>query len=61
METRTAHAGNQPVAAAEEASRAATGRVWATFMIVFVGGRCLDGLGEYREQTRGSFQVSLGK
>jgi hypothetical protein len=32
MERHTAQAGNQPVAAAEEARRATTGRVWATFM-----------------------------
>jgi hypothetical protein len=30
----TAQAGNQPVAAAEEARSATTGRVWATFMMV---------------------------
>jgi hypothetical protein len=30
----TAQAGNQPIAVAEEARRATTGRVWATFMVV---------------------------
>jgi hypothetical protein len=34
MERHTAQAGNQPVAAAEEARRATTGRVWVTFMMV---------------------------
>lgn len=34
MERHTAQAGNQPVAAAEEARRATRGRVWATFMMV---------------------------
>lgn len=33
----TSQAGNQPIAAAEDARRATTGRVWAAFMIV--GGR----------------------
>lgn len=43
MVRHTAQAGNQPVAAAEEARRATTGRVWTTFM---VGGReCLRKLG----------------
>jgi len=34
MQSFQAQAGNQPIAVAEEARRATTGRVWATFMVV---------------------------